>query len=362
MEVVVQPGENDAGLRLLVELPAGRSRAGSWAVSLLLHAAFLVLALLAPPGTFQQVPPPPARASVTTLVAPPTLLTQREPNRGAVAREVGLEDLLARRRISVPPGPPALARTRERKAGGPEAGTPEAKPAPRPLAEPPQIAASGFADSRTLPFGPGAVPLTPPPPPPPQIQPEEKPKLAFESPRAASSGYQPRGLSPGRLAPPSTSVTEAARAAIRSGGGGQVVGDYDLPGGGGLGGGLSQLGSPGNTSSALELLSDPMGVDFKPYLIRILATVKRNWLVIIPESARMGRRGRVQIQFAIARDGTVPRLVIATPSGTEALDRAAVAGISASTPFPPLPAEFPGSEVRLQFTFTYNMGVQNRIE
>ena len=36
-------------------------------------------------------------------------------------------------------------------------------------------------------------------------------------------------------------------------------------------------------------------------------------------------------------------------------DRAAVAGISASVPFPPLPAEFKGSEVRLQFAFVYNM-------
>jgi TonB family protein len=138
------------------------------------------------------------------------------------------------------------------------------------------------------------------------------------------------------------------------------VGDVDLPGSGGLGRGLSQRGSPGRTSSALELMSDPMGVDFKPYLIRILAAVKRNWLVIIPETARLGRTGRVQIQFAINRDGSVPKLVIAMPSGTEALDRAAVAGISASTPFPPLPTDFQGSQVRLQFTFTYNM--QNRID
>jgi TonB family protein len=51
----------------------------------------------------------------------------------------------------------------------------------------------------------------------------------------------------------------------------------------------------------------------------------------------------------------VPKLVIATTSGTEALDRAAVAGISASNPFPPLPDEFKGGQVRLQFTFRYNV-------
>jgi TonB family protein len=120
--------------------------------------------------------------------------------------------------------------------------------------------------------------------------------------------------------------------------------------------GMGELDVPrGRTGSSLELLSDPRGVDFKPYLTQILASVKRNWTAVIPESARLGRRGRVIIQFMIARDGSVPKLVIATASGTEALDRAAVAGISATNPFPPLPAEFRGETVRLQFVFLYNM-------
>jgi TonB family protein len=61
------------------------------------------------------------------------------------------------------------------------------------------------------------------------------------------------------------------------------------------------------------------------------------------------------VQFAINRDGTVPKLVIAGPSGTEALDRASVAAISASNPFPPLPADFRGGQVRLQLLFKYNV-------
>jgi TonB family protein len=112
---------------------------------------------------------------------------------------------------------------------------------------------------------------------------------------------------------------------------------------------------PGKLGSSLELQSDPMGVDFKPYLIRVLSAVKRNWMAVVPESARLGRRGKVVIQFAISKDGAVPKLVIATPSGAEALDRAAVAGISASNPFPPLPAEFRGTVIRLQLNFMYNL-------
>ena len=105
----------------------------------------------------------------------------------------------------------------------------------------------------------------------------------------------------------------------------------------------------------MELLSDPLGVDFKPYLIRILALVRQNWFAVIPESARLGNRGVVLLQFIVDRSGQVPKLVIATPSGSESLDRAAVAGISASVPFPPLPAEYKGQQIRLQFAIKYNV-------
>jgi len=81
----------------------------------------------------------------------------------------------------------------------------------------------------------------------------------------------------------------------------------------------------------------------------------RNWLAVIPESAKLGRRGRVGIQFSISKAGSVPKLVIVANSGTDALDRAAVAGVSASNPFPPLPAEYKGDRIVLQFNFAYNM-------
>ena len=64
------------------------------------------------------------------------------------------------------------------------------------------------------------------------------------------------------------------------------------------------------------------------------------------------------LQFSIATDGHVPKLVIVTPSGAEALDRAAVAGVSASNPFPPLPPDYKGDRIVLQFNFAYNMPKQ----
>jgi TonB family protein len=87
----------------------------------------------------------------------------------------------------------------------------------------------------------------------------------------------------------------------------------------------------------------------------VLAAVKRNWFAVMPQSARWGRQAQVRIQLRYARTVRCRKLVIASSSGADPLDRAAVAGVSASNPFPPLPREFGGNEVRLQFTFSYNV-------
>jgi TonB family protein len=107
--------------------------------------------------------------------------------------------------------------------------------------------------------------------------------------------------------------------------------------------------------SALELKSDPMGVDFRPYLTQILATIRRNWFAVMPESVKLGQRGKVGLLFYVSRAGGVTRMVWAFQSGSDPLDRAAVAAIGASNPFPPLPAEYKGDRIVLQLNFAYNM-------
>jgi len=106
----------------------------------------------------------------------------------------------------------------------------------------------------------------------------------------------------------------------------------------------------------LEILSDTMGVDFGPYLARVLHDVRENWYRIIPESARapLMKKGKVSIEFAILKNGQVAGLQIVGTSGDVALDRAAYGGITASKPFPPLPSEFGGQYLALRFHFYYN--------
>jgi len=315
--------------------------------TILVHAALFATLLTAPASNSSPAAAPMAVADLrkaTPLVAPPTALTQREPNPGRVSPELNLEGLLPRPQTrSSMPLPPRMA--------GPRVFSPpkesvkgHAHPS---MPEPPQIAA--IQPGAAPPGVTGAIPAAPP-----QIQTEEKPKLAFDRPGGPERSR--KGPSSANLALPTTpraAVEEAIRSAARGAGGGIVVGDAEDSSG--APGSLGQRPAPGQSASQLQLLSDPKGVDFRPYLIRVLAAVRRNWFAVMPESVRMGRRGRVQIQFAISRDGSVPKLVIASPSGADALDRAAVAGISASNPFPPLPVEFQGDQVRLQLTFSYNI-------
>ena len=104
----------------------------------------------------------------------------------------------------------------------------------------------------------------------------------------------------------------------------------------------------------MEIMSDPNGVDMKPYLQRVLQSVRRNWLSVYPESARLGLRGQVVVQFAIAPDGVISKTVYISQAPSEALNRAVISAFSMSNPLPPLPPDFKGNRVVLQFTFSYN--------
>ena len=141
-----------------------------------------------------------------------------------------------------------------------------------------------------------------------------------------------------------SAIQDATRAvAARRGAGGQGDnGDF------GLG-----TGAHGRQVGGLEVLSDTQGVDFGPYLQRVLHDVKQNWYNAIPESAEM-KHGSLIIEFAILKDGSVAGMKLVTPSGDIPLDRAAWAGIQGSNPFPALPAEFGGQYLALRFKFFYN--------
>jgi TonB family protein len=105
------------------------------------------------------------------------------------------------------------------------------------------------------------------------------------------------------------------------------------------------------------MLTPDEGVDFNNYLARVYASVKRNWFAVMPESVRLGDRGRVTLQFKIMRNGAVPQAepYLVSTSGKEPLDRAALSSIHASNPFEALPPAFSGPYIELRFTYLYNL-------
>jgi TonB family protein len=139
-----------------------------------------------------------------------------------------------------------------------------------------------------------------------------------------------------------SAIQDAARGSKATGGQQGTNGDF------GLG-----TGAKGRQMGNLDVLSDTMGVDFGPYLQRVLHDVKQNWYNAIPESAQM-KKGKLSIEFAITKDGRVAGMKLVATSGDTPLDRAAWAGITGSDPFPPLPTEFGGQYLALRFTFFYN--------
>jgi TonB family protein len=108
---------------------------------------------------------------------------------------------------------------------------------------------------------------------------------------------------------------------------------------------------------AVDILSDTMGVDFGPYIQRVIWDTKRAWYPIIPDEARspINKQGKVLIRFRIMPDGSVESMTLESPSGDVALDRSAWAGITGASPFPPLPKQFKGPFLELRFYFLYNI-------
>jgi TonB family protein len=212
------------------------------------------------------------------------------------------------------------------------------------LATPPPGAPGLTGPRAPQPAAPPAVAQNQPPAPQQPLQAAPRPQ--FQTNQTAQLQAPPRqnafakyggGMSAGEA------IQQAAQgaAANRAAGGGQE-GDF------GLG-----TGAHGRQLGALDILSDTQGVDFGPYLQRIIEDVRQNWYVLIPESAQM-KKGKLAIEFAITKDGKVADMRLVATSGDVALDRAAWGGIANSNPFPPLPSEFNGPYLALRFRFYYN--------
>lgn len=113
-------------------------------------------------------------------------------------------------------------------------------------------------------------------------------------------------------------------------------------------------------TTSVELLTPTEGVDFSDYIALMVKVVRRNWYTLMPELAHKGEKGKVQLRFHIQQNGTLlgREPSVEKSSGKDTLDRAAVAAVRSSIPFPPLPAAFHGPNIEVRFIFLYNLAVK----
>lgn len=115
---------------------------------------------------------------------------------------------------------------------------------------------------------------------------------------------------------------------------------------------LSHSGLP----DGVDILSDTQGVNFTPYVNRILAVLKQRWLELMPEEAKMGQRGATYVTLEILPDGSLSPegVLLERGTGVDVLDKAALKAVDNSTPFEALPHEFHGPYLKLRIVFFYN--------
>jgi TonB family protein len=186
-------------------------------------------------------------------------------------------------------------------------------------------------------------------PPPPQPMPQHPTQPLQNNQQAQLEAPKPAPTQPNFNTGASTAgqaVQQAARNAMRPG---QIGGGGDM-------GSNAPSQHPGQ-SGAVDILSDTMGVDFGPYIHRVIYDTERSWWPIIPESARppLNKQGKVGIRFRILPDGSVKQMILEFPSGDVALDHAAWGGITGASPYPQLPKQFKGPYLELRFYFLYNI-------
>lgn len=138
-------------------------------------------------------------------------------------------------------------------------------------------------------------------------------------------------------------IRQAAQAAAQNRGGG---GNY---------GSNSPVEHQG-LNTGVDILSDTMGVDFNPYLRRILHDIYVTWLPLIPEEARppLNKQGETLIRFSILPDGRIGAMRLDGSTQDQALDRAAWGSITGVGQFPPLPKEFHGPNLELRIHYLVN--------
>lgn len=116
--------------------------------------------------------------------------------------------------------------------------------------------------------------------------------------------------------------------------------------GGGTGSGGGNPGGGGGRPG-IDAIKEP---DFGPYMRELQRRIKMSW-----DPPKGNESKRVVLLFKIAKDGRLLSCSVLKSSGLQNADKAALNAVHLAAPFRPLPAEYKGQSIDIQFTFDYNV-------
>ncbi len=140
---------------------------------------------------------------------------------------------------------------------------------------------------------------------------------------------------------PQPEPEEEASNVVPFGEGGPVSGPYGIFSAGGAKGGFGFTGGGGD-----------FGTRFAWYVRVVQQKVSENWLKYEVDPGVTEAR-RVYLTFDITRDGRPSNEVVEQSSGVPSLDQSAVRALQRIDTFGPLPSDYPGNKVSVEFWFDY---------
>ena len=112
--------------------------------------------------------------------------------------------------------------------------------------------------------------------------------------------------------------------------------------------GRSRVRSSLRGNSAVS--ADIKKYNLSPWASKVVALIQKNWE--IPPTRPANPESVVEIVTILQKDGRVSGLEVVVPSDDQSFNRAARFAIELSSPFPPLPEDFPAASLELSFVFS----------
>lgn len=261
-----------------------------------------------------------------------------------------------KRKVSMPSPSPAKKAVQQKATPGPKVHKPSPQKKVVKQIQPKNIFKSLMQ--------PKAAPEAKPHPPSarPSLKPPSMPKLSsrptspFAIPVPKSGAPAGRSYSTGPIGGHGSSSSGGSSSSRGSGHYAPVPSLAPTGGGGSSGSRLSKgssgYGNPGNPGGGggapgIDSVREP---DFGPYMRELQRRIKMNW-----DPPKGNESKRVVLLFKIARDGRLLSVRVFKSSGIPNADKAALNAVELTAPFRPLPTDFRGASIDIQFTFDYNV-------